>query len=285
MIFCKIRRINMKINQIPKKTGKKLLEHLSYIAENIGSKFIILCDIAGSVSIFFAKTVASLFSRPFYFKELKTNLIQIGFYSLPVVAITAIFTGAVLALQTYTGFSRFNAESSVATVVVLSITRELGPVLAGLMVAGRVASSIAASIGTMKVTEQIDALRTLSTNPFSYLILPRVLACTIAMPILVLIADILGVMGGYITAIFKLDFNGSIYLTNTVLYLEMGDVLSGLYKSVVFGLIIGTIGCYHGYYTKNGAQGVGQSTIYAVVNSSILLLCANYFLTEFLFSA
>jgi phospholipid/cholesterol/gamma-HCH transport system permease protein len=197
---------------------------------------------------------------------------------------TAVFSGAVLALQSYTGFSRFSAESSIATVVVLSITRELGPVLAGLMVAGRVGASIAAEIGTMKVTEQIDALFTLSTDPIKYLVVPRVIAAVLTMPCLVLIGDIIGVMGGYLVSVYKLGFNGITYIRNTVEYLETIDVVSGLVKAAVFGFIIAIMSCYHGYHSNKGARGVGTATTDAVVSSSILILLSNYLITELFFS-
>jgi phospholipid/cholesterol/gamma-HCH transport system permease protein len=187
-------------------------------------------------------------------------------------------------LQIYIGGSRFNAESLVSSIVALGITRELGPVMAGLMVAGRVSAGLAAEIGTMRVTEQIDALRTLSTNPFKYLVVPRLLAATITMPFLVLIADILGIMGGYIVGTKSLGFNGAVYIRNSVDFIEFNDVASGLIKAAVFGFIIALMGCYHGYQSKGGAQGVGRATTNAVVSASILILAANYALTSLLFS-
>ena len=189
----------------------------------------------------------------------------------------------VLALQSYTGFSRFSAESAIPNVVVLSITRELAPVLAGLMVAGRAGAAIAAEIGTMKVTEQIDALKTLSTNPFSYLVSPRVIAGIISLPFLVLIGDIIGVLGGYLICVNLLNFNPSVYLQNTYNFVEFIDIFSGLVKAAVFGFIITFIGCYFGFNTKGGAQGVGQSTTYSVVSSSILILLMNYIITSLFF--
>jgi phospholipid/cholesterol/gamma-HCH transport system permease protein len=238
----------------------------------------------GVLSLFIAKTISGFVRRPFYLRLILRQLISIGYFSLPVVAMTAIFSGAVLALQSYTGFSRFSAESSIATVVVLSITRELGPVLAGLMVAGRVGASIAAEIGTMKVTEQIDALFTLSTDPIKYLVVPRVIASVITMPCLVLIGDIIGVMGGYLVSVHKLGFNGTSYIKSTVEYLETIDVVSGLVKAAVFGFIIAIMSCYHGYYSDKGAKGVGSATTDAVVSSSILILLSNYLITELFFS-
>jgi phospholipid/cholesterol/gamma-HCH transport system permease protein len=211
-------------------------------------------------------------------------LLDIGYFSLPVVALTAVFTGMVLALQSYIGFSRFSAQGAVANVVVLSVTRELGPVLAGLMVAGRIGAAMAAEMGTMRVTDQIDALSTLSTNPMKYLVAPRLLAGIIALPALVLVADILGVMGGFIVSTLKLGFNAGIYLTNTMNFLHVEDVVSGLVKAAVFGFLITLMGCYQGYHSKGGAQGVGSATTAAVVSASILILAFDYVLTEMFFA-
>ena len=250
----------------------------------IGRQALDFFQKVGILSIFIAKTISGLIRRPFYLSLILRQIISIGYFSLPVVAMTAVFSGAVLALQSYTGFSRFSAESSIATVVVLSITRELGPVLAGLMVAGRVGASIAAEIGTMKVTEQIDALFTLSTDPIKYLVVPRVIAAVLTMPCLVLIGDIIGVMGGYLVSVYKLGFNGIAYIKNTVEYLETIDVVSGLVKAAVFGFIIAIMSCYHGYHSNKGARGVGTATTDAVVSSSILILLSNYLITELFFS-
>ncbi len=211
-------------------------------------------------------------------------MIEIGYYSLPVVGLTAIFSGMVLALQSHTGFARFSAEEAVATVVVISITRELGPVLAGLMVAGRIGASMAAELGTMRVTEQIDVFVTLSTNPAKYLLAPRLLASTIMLPLLVLIGDIIGVFGGYLVGIHKLDFNSATYINRTWEFLEPLDVVSGVVKAAVFGFIIASTGCYHGYYSRGGAQGVGAATTNAVVSASILILTSNYVITELFFA-
>ncbi len=211
-------------------------------------------------------------------------MMDIGYYSLPVVGMTGIFAGMVLALQTYTGFSRFAAEGAVATVVVISMTRELGPVLAGLMVAGRVGAAVAAEIGTMRVTEQVDALSTLSTNPFKYLIAPRLIAGITMLPILVLVATVIGVMGGYLVSVYKLGFNSPTYITRTLEYLEAQDVISGLVKAAVFGFLVTLMGCYHGYNSQRGAQGVGAATTNAVVSASILILISNYIITELFFA-
>ena len=211
------------------------------------------------------------------------QILRIGYYSLPVVGLTAFFTGGVLALQIYIGSDRYGAEAFVPQIVVLGITRELGPVIAGLMVAGRVAAAIAAEIGTMRVTEQIDALTTLSTNPIRYLVVPRLIAAVITMPILVAIADSIGVLGGYVVATATLNFNGSVYLKNSIDFVTNQDIYSGLIKAAVFGFIIALMGCYSGFNSKGGAQGVGTATTNAVVAASILILAANYLLTSLLF--
>ncbi|MCX7338833.1 MAG: ABC transporter permease [Alphaproteobacteria bacterium] len=249
----------------------------------IGHIFLGLLGNCGRVALFLLSSIRHGFQPPWYGRQIFNQLIQIGFYSLPVVGLTAIFTGMVLALQSYTGFSRFSAEGATATVVVLSMTRELGPVLAGLMVAGRVGAAMAAEIGTMRVTEQIDALTTLATNPFKYLVFPRLLAGVVMLPILVLVADIIGVFGGYLICTYKLGFNPANYLYQTLKYLESQDVISGLIKASVFGLIITLMGCYHGYQSGRGAAGVGRATTNAVVSASILILFMNYALTSLLF--
>lgn len=250
----------------------------------IGQVFLSFLTALGRLSLFVGHAFRAALSPPYYPKQMLRMMIEIGYYSLPVIGLTAIFTGGVLALQSYTGFSRFSAESSVATVVVLSITRELGPVLAGLMVAGRIGAAFAAEIGTMRVTEQIDALETLSTDPFRYLVFPRLLAGVLMLPCLVLVADIIGVFGGYVVSTEKLGFSPTSYLSSTWEYLEMRDVVSGLVKASVFGFLIALMGCYHGYYSRGGAQGVGASTTNAVVSASILILLFNYLITELFFA-
>jgi phospholipid/cholesterol/gamma-HCH transport system permease protein len=245
----------------------------------IGSESIKVCQVVGAFFLFSAEIFRSIFSGSFYYNLILKQLEVIGFYSIPVVAMTSFFSGAVLALQSYTGFSRFSAESSIATVVVLSITRELCPVLAGLMVSGRIGAAVAAEIGTMRVTEQIDALYTLATDPVRYLLVPRVIACIIALPCLVFMGDIIGILGGYCVSVYKLGFNYTIYLSNTLKYLQIIDVVSGLVKATIFGLIIGITGCYNGYYCTKGAKGVGGASTNAVVQSSIMILISNYLIT------
>lgn len=252
--------------------------------QTVGRVFLGFLAAAGRLSMFTINGVGHCLRPPFYFRIVGKQMIEIGYYSLPVVGLTAVFAGMVLALQSYTGFARFSAEGAIASVVVLSITRELGPVLAGLMVAGRIGAAMAAEIGTMRVTEQIDALTTLSTNPMKYLVAPRLIAGLTMMPLLVLVADIIGVFGGYLVAVHKLGFNPSNYIQNTMNILEFSDVFSGLVKASVFGFIVTLMGCYHGYHSKGGAQGVGMATTNAVVSASILILCSDYILTELFFS-
>ena len=249
----------------------------------IGRVFLGLLETTGRLGLFAMTAVSHCVRPPFFPRLIGQQMVEIGYYSLPVVGLTAIFTGMVLALQSYTGFSRFNAESAIATVVVLSMTRELGPVLAGLMVAGRIGAAMAAEIGTMRVTEQVDALETLSTNPFKYLIAPRLIAGLLMMPCLVLVADIIGVFGGFLISIYKLGFNSANYLRLTWEFLETLDVVSGLVKAAAFGFLVALMGCYHGYHSRSGAQGVGQATTNAVVSASILILAFNYIITALFF--
>ncbi len=257
-----------------------ILDHMA----SVGAMILGFLAAVGRLADFTARAVKHCFAPPFFPSQLLRQLIDIGYYSLPVVGMTALFTGMVLALQSFTGFARFNAEGAIAGVVVLSITRELSPVLAGLMVAGRVGAAIAAEIATMRVTEQIDAMRTLSVNPFKYLIAPRLIAATLTLPILVLIGDIIGVYGGYIVSIYSLGFSPGSYLSQTWDMVEQMDVLSGLCKAGVFGFIVAIMGCYHGFNSARGAQGVGAATTNAVVSSSILILIFNYLITQVFFS-
>ena len=245
----------------------------------IGAGFLGLSATLGALFAFAVRALGRGVTPPYFPRQYLRQFLDIGYYSLPVVGLTAIFTGAVLALQTYTGFQRFQAESAIATIVVLSVVREHG-----LMVAGRVGAAMAAELGTMRVTEQIDALTTLSTDPYRYLIMPRLVGGLIMLPLLVLVADLIGVMGGYLIATTKLGFGSVEYLDNTFRYLETIDVVSGLAKAAVFGFIVALMGCYHGFNSERGAQGVGVATTRAVVTASILILTANYIVTELFFS-
>lgn len=221
---------------------------------------------------------------PFYIKQFFSRLYKIGWLSLPVIGLTAFFTGAVLALQIYIGGSRFNAEQIVPSIVLISILRELGPVLGGLMLAGRVSAALAAEIGTMRVTEQIDALTTLSVKPMKYLVSPSILAGVISLPLLTLVGNSLAVAGGWLVSVNRLGFNSAIYLDNTLKNFVVDDLISGLIKAAVFGFLITLSGCYQGYHSKGGAQGVGKAVTSAVVMGSVLILAFNYLLTEGFFS-
>ena len=251
--------------------------------QKVGNNTLNKIEKLGSFFIFLFNSIKCALTPRWYGKAILKQIMEIGFYSLPVVGLTAIFTGGVLALQTYVGSSKFGTDITIPTIVALGITRELGPVLVGLMVAGRISASIAAELGTMRVTEQIDALKTLSTNPFRYLIAPRVIGATLTLPVLVLIADIIGILGGSLVGVFSLKLNFIRYMNITLDFLTTPDITSGLIKSTVFGFVIAIIGCYNGYNSKGGAEGVGRATTNAVVQSSILILCLNYLMTELFF--
>jgi phospholipid/cholesterol/gamma-HCH transport system permease protein len=239
----------------------------------------------GRIALYAAATLAHLVRPPFYPREFLSALLNVGWLSLPVVGLTSLFTGGALALQIYAGGQRFSAEAVVPQIVAIGMVRELGPVLVGLMIAARVTSSIAAEIATMKVTEQIDALVTLSTHPMKYLTVPRVLAGFLTVPLLVGVGDIIGILGGYAVATGQLGFNKVSYIQNTVNFLEAPDVISSLIKGAVFGFIATLVGCYHGMNSGRGAMGVGQATKNAVAMASILILAANFLLTSVLFGS
>ncbi|TLP67690.1 ABC transporter permease [Parasedimentitalea maritima] len=238
----------------------------------------------GRLSLFAVSTLTHMLRPPFYPREFFSALLNVGWLSLPVVGLTAVFTGGALALQIYSGGARFNAEAVVPQIVAIGIVRELGPVLVGLMIAARVTSSIAAEIATMKVTEQIDALVTLSTHPMKYLVAPRVAAALITVPLLVAVGDIIGIAGGYVVATQNLGFNPAAYIKNTVDFLELKDVISSLVKGCAFGGIAATMGCYYGMQSGRGAQGVGAATKSSVEAAAILILAANFVLTGVFFS-
>ncbi len=250
--------------------------------EIIGSRITFYLTEAGKVLMFLAQTVRWITSRPFYLKNLLKQMEQIGVNSVPVVLTTAISTGMVLALQSYTGFKRFGAESLIGAVVSLSMTRELGPVLTGLMLAGRAGAAMAAELGTMKVTEQIDALYTLATNPVKYLVVPRFLASIIMMFFLTSLGMFVGIAGGYVVGVKVLGANPVTYINQSIDNTQVSDIWNGLIKALVFGGVIGIIGCYKGFTTEGGAEGVGKATTGAVVISCMLILVLDYFLSAFL---
>lgn len=255
------------------------------LIQSIGAALFNMLAAIGRVAIFAGSTLAHIVKPPFYLRELGVACLNIGYLSLPVVGLTAIFTGAALALQIYSGGARFNAEAVVPQIVAIGIVRELGPVLVGLMIAARVTSSIAAELATMKVTEQIDALITLSTNPMQYLVAPRVVAALITVPMLVAVGDSIGIFGGFMVGTGSLGFNATAYLQNTANFLTASDIISSLAKGAAFGFIASLMGCYFGLNSGRGAQGVGQATKASVEAAAILILAANFALTAVFFSA
>jgi phospholipid/cholesterol/gamma-HCH transport system permease protein len=251
----------------------------------LGSVIIGLLGAIGRLTRFACTAISRLVQPPWYPTQLFEQMLVIGYFSLPVVGLTALFTGSALAQQIYIGGSRFNAAATVPAVTVIGIVRELGPVLGGLMVAGRVSSAMAAEIGTMRVTEQIDALTTLRTDPFRYLIGPRIIAAVLVMPLLVLVSNALGVMGGWLLATGRLGFNSAAYLNTTAQFLKVDDVVSSMVKAAVFGFFIALMGCYHGYHSSGGAAGVGRATTNAVVSAFILILLSNLIITVIVFGS
>jgi len=253
------------------------------VLEAIGRGVLRLFEGVGRFFELLGRTLRGLVLPPYEIALTARQIVRVGVDSVPVVFLTALFTGGVLALQTFKGFQRFHAEGYIGSVVALSMLRELGPVLTGLMVTGRAGSAMAAELGSMRVTEQIDALVALATDPVQYLFVPRVLAGIIVAPMLVVLADATGILGGYVVAVQYLGANPVVYVNNTFQFLNMEDLTSGLIKSAVFGLLLSLIGCQNGYDTTGGAEGVGTSTTSAVVLGSLAILVADFFLTKVLF--
>ena len=262
-------------------TAKK--KGVALLVELLGERVYAMVLDLGAIFTLFLQVVTSMVRPPSEIRNIVKQMEEVGIRSMPVVLVTATFTGMVLALQSYAGFQRFGATSFVGSVVALSITRELGPVFAGLMVSGRVGASMAAELGTMKVTEQIDALVTLATNPVKYLVMPRVVAATIVLPVLVVFADLLGIVGGYFVSVHLMGANPYVYMAKTYQYLEFKDIYTGLVKASVFGTLIALISCHYGFVAEGGAEGVGRATTRAVVASSMMVLISDYFMTSFMF--
>ena len=256
---------------------------MSSIINFIGLSFYSFIEEMGKMLIFFIQVVKWTFIPPFKIKNLIKQMETIGVNSFFVVVLTGIFSGMVLALESYYAFHMFRAESLVGVTVALSLTRELGPVLAALMVTARAGSSMAAELGTMRVTEQIDALEVMAVNPLQYLIVPRVIAGIIMMPLLTVMVDFIGVIGGYFIGVHVLNINEGLFWAKIYQYVKIEDLYNGLIKALFFGFILSFIGCYTGYNTSGGAQGVGKSTTKSVVISSVLILMSDYILTAYLF--
>ena len=250
---------------------------------SLGAHFILICSDIGQFTLFFMSICRTLISTRLKFHKTFVQMVTIGINSIYIVVLTGAFSGGVLALQSYIGLKRFGGEEFIGPLIAASLTRELGPVLTGLMVTGRAGSAIAAELGTMQISEQIDALKTLCVDINQYLMVPRILGATIIMPFVTVFCMICGIVGGYVVATSVLNLSGEQYRTGIKVYLELSDITGGLIKAAAFGLIFSTIGCYKGYGTLGGAKGVGISTTQSVVYGSIFILIANYFLTAMLF--
>jgi phospholipid/cholesterol/gamma-HCH transport system permease protein len=255
---------------------------MTSVLENIGLVFIRLFEQTGLWFRMLWRTMVWSVRPPFEIDAWFRQMVRVGVESVPVVFLTTMFTGMVFALETYTGFHRVHAENYVGSAVALAMLRELSPVLVGLMVTGRIGSSMAAEIGTMRVTEQIDALKALATEPVQYLFVPRVIAGIVMLPFLVILGDALGIGGGYLVAVKLLGANGVIYQNNTFQFLQIKDLWTGVIKAGTFGLILTLTGCVRGYYTSGGAEGVGRSTTQAVVSASLIILLTDFFLSKML---
>ena len=251
--------------------------------EFVGKPFVLTIEAFGSVSLLLVSTLAWMVRPPFRIHEIFRQMEFVGVNSLPVVLITGAFTGMVLAIQTYYGFRMFGGESLVGATVALSMTRELGPAITALMVTGRAGSAMAAELGTMRVTEQIDALYAMSVNPVQYLIMPRVIAGIVMLPILTIVSDFIGIVGGYFVGVGLLEINSGIFMARIIEFVDLSDIVNGLIKSSVFGLILSLVGCYKGFNTSGGAAGVGRATTQSVVISSVSILISDYFFTALMY--
>ena len=252
--------------------------------EFIGAYVIGFVIELGRIMLMLWESIRWLFKKPFRFELVFGQLEFIGVESMSIILITGGFSGAVMALESSYAFSMFEANAMIGSAVALTIFRELGPVLTALMVAGRCGSSMAAEIGTMRVTEQIDALTVMAVSPVQYLFVPRLIAATIMVPMLSVVFDFVSIVGAGIVSSTLLDVSWSVFLDNIVNYVDMKDFTNGLIKAVFFGLIIALVGCYKGYTTTGGAQGVGRATTASVVISSVAVLISDYFLTAILFA-
>ncbi len=248
-----------------------------------GERIIGFFQAVGEATLLALQAVWFLFKKPPKLEHFIKQLSYIGAETLPVVAVTSFFSGGVIVVETYSTFHRFNAESLLGAVVAISMARELGPVLTALMVVARVGSAMTAQIGTMKITEQIDALRVLAVNPVRYLVTPRLVASTISLPLLTIVADVVGILGGWFVAVKIFGVNDYLFWQKMRDIVELHDFLGGLYKATVFGFLIATVSCYFGFATTGGTEGVGRATTTSVVVSSMLVLIVDYFLSALIF--
>ncbi len=256
---------------------------MTSVINGIGLLVYNFIESAGSMLFMLFETFYTLFTTPLKLKNVVKQMDFIGVKSLFVVVLTGLFAGMVLALQSYYAFKMFRAESLIGVTVALSMLRELGPVLGSLMVTARAGSAIAAELGSMRVTEQIDAMEVMGVNPIRYLIVPRVVAGMIVVPILVALVDFIGVIGGYLIGVKVLGVNEGVFWDRIFQFVKTGDLNNGLIKAVFFGFILTFIACYTGYNAEKGAVGVGKATTQSVVISSVMILMADYILTAFLF--
>ena len=256
--------------------------YIVYVLDSIGRSTIHICNAVGAFTIFLLRIIACCISTKPNIKKLFEHAYIIGVQSVGIVILTGSFAGMVFALQSYIGFQRVGGEQFIGAIVALGLIRELGPVLTGLMVTGRAGSAMTAEIGTMRITEQIDALRTLRINVLQYLVVPRILASTIMLPCLALFAMICGIIGGYLICVYVLGLSPEDYISSIRTYVDLKDVRGGLIKAAMFGFVLAWVGTYKGSYTEGGARGVGIATTQSVVLGSVLILIVNYFLTKFL---
>jgi phospholipid/cholesterol/gamma-HCH transport system permease protein len=250
---------------------------------SIGGAVMHAVEEMGRISLLFLSILFWMVRPPLKVRNIFKQMEFVGVKSIFVVVLTGTFTGMVMTLQGYHGFRLFSAESLVGSTVALSMTRELGPVLTSLMVTARAGSAMAAELGTMRVTEQIDALSVMAANPIKHLIVPRVIASVLMLPLLTVIANFVGIAGSYFVGVDLLDINRGDFVSNIYKMLELNDIYSGLVKAAFFGLVLSVVGCYKGFNTTGGAEGVGRATTQAVVISSITILVSDYFLTAIMF--
>jgi phospholipid/cholesterol/gamma-HCH transport system permease protein len=242
------------------------------------------CDRLGKIGVFVLNSISTLFSTKLKLDKVFYHMNYVGVNSIGIVVLVGATIGASLALQSYIGLERFGATQFIGPIVFISMTREFGPVFAAIMVIGRAGSAITAEIGTMRITEQIDALQTLCINPLQYLITPRLIAGTIILPFLSIFCSLFGIIAGYITSVYVLDVNGEIYMQAIIENVELSDIVNGLIKAIVFGFIVIAISTYKGYFTKGGAKGVGIAITQSVVYSILTVVVADYILASLLFS-
>ncbi len=259
------------------------MNRVSTAVDSLGRSVLQYVEEMGKVLLLFISVLSWIITPPLKLRNIFKQMEFVGVKSIFVVVLTGTFTGMVMALQGYHGFRMFSAESMVGSVVALGMTRELGPVLTSLMVTARAGSAMAAELGTMRVTEQIDALYVMAANPVKHLIVPRVIAGVIMLPVLTIVSDFMGILGGYFVGVVILNINSGIFVKNMYRYVGLDDIYNGLIKAAVFGLILSLIGCYKGFYTSGGAEGVGKATTEAVVLSSVSILISDYFLTAIMF--